>query len=139
MQASQLPEWQLCCRKNTMIMTLINTNSTSGSSFYRSPSSPAFPSLPPVKCTKPTRQSQNCTVPFSLCRHTKDIISSLPSFLMFFYSHFLWSDVKKGTLMGTCSTSRPFSVMWCNLPRNFTFFSTNAAGISKALVNLVVY
>lgn len=44
----------------------------------------------------------------------------------------------KGTLMGTCSTSRPFSVTRRTFPRNFTFFSTNPAGTSKALVNFVV-
>lgn len=41
--------------------------------------------------------------------------------------------------MGTCSISNPCSVIWCNRPRSFTFFSINSIGISTAFVNLLVY
>lgn len=129
-------------------MILINTNIVLVSSFYRSPCSPSFPGFPPVKYRKTKRQRQDCTVTLaqqpatacSLCSHSNSPkISFPPLSFVFFYSHFLCIAVTKGMLMGMCSTSRPFSVMRCNFPRNFTFFSTNSTGISKALENFVVY
>lgn len=101
---------------------------------------PQFPSCKAQKDQK--AELEMCLSPSSqACSHSKaSIFHFCPcsSHSSPHYSHFLWMAVKKGMLMGMCSISRPFSVMCCNFPLSFTFFSTNSTGMSKGFMNFVV-